>query len=141
VREMTGETSPAAQLGALRALSEKASRADKAEKAAARQAAKTKASEHKSLVEASIRSGKLAPSQRSWAMSVTGETLRGYLKNATPNVKTKSTKVGAKPTEEAAGAAPEITATMAKVARTLGIDPAKVAKHHAELKAKGIVTH
>lgn len=135
VREITGLSSAGEQIGALKALKDGAKRAAKAEKEAGKAARLAR-------VEGAIRAGKLAPAQRDWAMSVDASVLSGYLKNAAPVVRKTPLQ---QPTDIAAAAkvatksTPVVDATILSVAKTMGLDPAKLAEHHAELVKSGVL--
>ncbi len=129
VRELTGSAKPAEQLGALRAMSDNAKRAAKAEKGAA-------AAKRTSKIEAAIREGKLAPAQRAWALGVEAGVLDGYLKTAAPLVKRAATTSA----KEAASNGEELgkpSAAAIAVAATMGMDPKALEAHAVELRKSG----
>lgn len=85
VRTITGQSSPAAQVGALQALHAAAKRESKLTAKVAKLEAAARGAQVGAKVEAAIKAGKLAPSQRAWALA-TGtknpEVLDGYLATA-----------------------------------------------------------
>lgn len=144
VRELAGgSSSPAAQIGALTALRDKAASADKHAKLAAKAKAKAAKSELKSLVDGAIKAGKLPPSQRQWAMSAGLETVRGYLANAGPVAPRtplrQPAEKGANRREQPKPGAPVVDEAIANVARTMQLDPSAVAAHAAELRKAGLI--
>lgn len=132
VRELTGLAAPAAQIGALRAMADNAKRARKAEKVNAKTA-------HVAKVDEAIRAGKLSPSKRAEAIAMSAGELAGYLKLAVPMVR-KSPVAPAKDPKAATSSAPiPVDAAAANVARTMGLDPSKLAEHAAELRKSGVI--
>ena len=85
VRSITGQSSPAAQVGALQALHAEAKRARKLAARVAKLEADGRKTAVAATVDAAIKAGKLSPAQRSWALA-TGEknpeVLDGYLATA-----------------------------------------------------------
>lgn len=141
VREITGETSPAAQVGALVAIAEKAGRSDKAAKEAKVAKAAKEKTEKASIVDKAIRLGKLPKSQRAWAMSQPMASITAYLKNAEPLVSTTKTALREKAEKAAPGATSDapIDEAIANVARTMQMDPKAIAAHAAELRTRGLI--
>lgn len=140
VRDITGASTPGAQLGALHALAEKAASAEKATKRAEKARAETKKQKHAAKVDSAIRSGKLAPAKRAWALSQTTETLDGYLATSegTPIVRTQPTPQG-KVTKSLPST--DLDAAIATVAAACHVDVGAVKKHADELISKGVITH
>ena len=142
VRDMTGESNPAAIMGALEGLKDRAASADKARKAADKAKAEVGKTKLASVVDKAVRMGKLAPAQREWAMGIGLEGVRGYLKTAAPVVK-RSPTAQKKTTKEAAssgnaGDAKIDDATRA-VAKAMQLDATAVANHGAELRKAGVI--
>lgn len=142
VRDLTGETSPAAQVGALTALRDKAARVGKLTAQVAKLKSKHSSTELKSVVESGVRSGKLEPTQRAWAMSQPVASVRAYLKNASPKVartplRQNATKAANRKEQTDPTAA--IDESIANVARTMQMDPAKIAAHAADLRKAGVI--
>lgn len=143
VRELTGESSPAAQIGALHALRDKAATAGKHEAAAKRAAAKSKAAERDALIASAIRTGKLEPARKAWAKTQTIESLRAYLKTGskvapTTPLRQKPTKGPSGKSSTASGEA-AVDEAIANVARTMQMDPTAIAAHAAELRKAGVI--
>jgi ClpP class serine protease len=133
VRSITGQSSPAAQIGALHALATEAKRAGKlAAKLAKVEGERTKAA-HAAKVDAAIKAGKLAPAQRSWALGISGEVLSGYL----ATVGSVAPKAAALPAPKAQG--PELSEADRKVAASLGLTAEAFSKHKAAMAAKGTI--
>lgn len=85
VRTITGQSSPAAQVGALQALHAAAKREAKLAAKVAKLEAAARGAQVGAKVEAAIKAGKLAPSQRAWALATGAknpEVLDGYLATA-----------------------------------------------------------
>lgn len=133
VRSITGQSSPAAQIGALHALANEAKRAGKlAAKLAKVEGERTKAA-HAAKVDAAIKAGKLAPAQRSWALGISGEVLSGYL----ATVGSVAPKAAALPAPKAQGS--ELSEADRKVAASLGLTAEAFSKHKAAMAAKGTI--
>lgn len=133
VRELTGLAAPAAQIGALRAMADNAKRARKAEKTNAKTA-------HIAKVDEAIRASKLSPAKRAEAIAMSAGELAGYLKLAVPMVRKSPVAPAKDPKAAAAGASPvAVDAAAAAVARTMGLDPAKLAEHADELRKSGVI--
>lgn len=139
IREITGETSPGAQLGALRAMSESARGARKAQRQALKAGKAAARTELTSVVDKAIRMGKLTPGQRSWAIGAGIEVVRGYLKNAPAVVQKTGTKPKSMPKGTKSDGNGEITDAIASVAKAMQMDPSAIAAHAAELKQRGII--
>lgn len=134
VRSITGQSSPAAQIGALHALATEAKRAGKlAAKLAKVEGERTKAA-HAAKVDAAIKAGKLAPAQRSWALGISGEVLSGYL----ATVGSVAPKAAALPAPAQAKGS-ELSEADRKVAASLGLTAEAFSKHKAAMAAKGTI--
>lgn len=86
VRSITGQSSPAAQVGALQALAAEAKRGRKLAAKVAKLEADARARDVETRVDAAIKAGKLTPAQRAWAVATgakSPEVLDGYLATAT----------------------------------------------------------
>ncbi len=135
IREITGCTSPGEQIGALHAMRDQAKSARKAKASAAKAAESARASKLTTMVDRAISAGKLAPSQRAWAMSAGLEVVNGYLANAPAAlVRTKPSVPSAK------GAALSTMDPMhAEIAAKCGLDASAVQEHATKLAAAGII--
>lgn len=134
VRSITGQSSPAAQIGALHALATEAKRAGKlAAKLAKVEGERTKAA-HAAKVDAAIKAGKLAPAQRAWALGISGEVLSGYL----ATVGSVAPKAAALPAPAQAKGS-ELSDADRKVAASLGLTAEAFSKHKAAMAAKGTI--
>lgn len=145
VRELTGSASSAEQIGALTALRDRAASADaigKDARKAARIAAKR---ELRTTVDKAISTGRLAPSQREWAMSVGLATVKGYLRAApAPLVKRMPTAHGkvadmTTPTGMPSTGDPAVDAAVAEIAAKCMLDPKAIAEHAKMLKNAGVI--
>lgn len=143
IKELTGESSPAAQIGALHALRDKAAKADELAKANRKATREAKAATLKSTVEGAIRAGKLEPGRRAWAMTQSVESINAYLKGGgviaprTP-LRTKATK-GPNRTEQPAAGEGVIDEAVANVAKAMQMDPAAVQAHANDLRKSGAI--
>jgi ClpP class serine protease len=141
VRDLTGETSPAAQLGALQALSDRAAKADKLAKDNRKAAKVAKETELKALVEQSCADGRLEPARKAWALTQSVESLRAYLKGG--GVVAHRTPIAQKPTkgpsrtEQPAVGEGVVSEAIANVARAMQMDPKAVQAHADELRKAG----
>lgn len=134
VRSITGQTSPAAQVGALQALHAEAKRGRKLAVKVAKLEADARASEVAGKVDAAIKAGKLTPAQRAWALATgakSPEVLDGYLATAT---RVAPSPVAAPPVATADG----LTESEKKIARAMGISEDKFA---AQKTANSARTH
>lgn len=130
VRSLTGQTSPAAQIGALHALALEAKKAKGLAAKLAKVEGDSKRKAHEAKVASAIKAGKLAPAQRSWALSVDGKVLDGFLATASP-------VAPAKPVAAPKAEAPDtLTDADRKVAASLGLSAEAFQKHKAAHAAK-----
>jgi capsid assembly protease len=129
VRTVTGQSSPAAQIGALHALVTEAKKARSLQARIAKLEGASKASAHKARVDGAIKAGKLAPAQRQWAMSVDGKVLDGFLASASP-------VAPAAITPKAPDATTGITAAEKKIAKAMGISEAAYTDQKAAIAAR-----
>jgi ClpP class serine protease len=131
VRSLTGQTSPAAQIGALHALASDAKKAKAMAAKLARVEGDSKRKAHEAKVSAAIKAGKLAPAQRAWALGVDGKVLDGFLATASPVAPAKP--LAAPPKAEAPDT---LTDADRKVAASLGLSAEAFQKHKAAHAAK-----
>lgn len=129
VRTVTGQTSPAAQIGALHALVTEAKKARSLQAKVAKLEGASKASAHKARVEGAIKAGKLAPAQRQWAMSVDGKVLDGFLASASP-------VAPAAITPKSPDATTGITAAEKKIAKAMGISETAYTEQKAAIASR-----
>lgn len=129
VRTVTGQSSPAAQIGALHALVTEAKKARSLQAKVAKLEGAQKAGAHKARVDGAIRAGKLAPAQRQWAMSVDGKVLDGFLASASP-------VAPAAITPKATDANVGLTASEKKIAKAMGISEAVFTEQKAAIASR-----
>lgn len=145
VRELAGgSSSPAEQIGALTALRDKASRADKAERSARKASKAAAKSELKSVVAKAVADGKLEPARRAWAMSAGLDVVKGYLATIKEPVAPRTplrqkTEKGANRKEQTAAGEAVVDQAIANVARTMQMDPKAIAAHADELRKAGVI--
>ncbi len=143
VRRLTGATTLGAQLGALQAMHANAARADKLAAKLARVEAASRKATIASKVTSAIKAGLITPAQRAWAIA-TGtkdETiLDGYLANAKP-VLAAPVRMPAPKVNGVAANADGLTADEARIAKELGVDPAKLAAFKASGGVTPSITH
>lgn len=130
VRSLTGQSSPAAQIGALHALAAEAKKAKTLSARIAKLEGDGKKKAHEAKVAGAIKSGKLAPSQKAWALSVDGKVLDGFLATASP--------VAPKPlpAPKVPEASADLTESDEKVRVALGLSTEAFIKHKAATAAK-----
>lgn len=131
VRSLTGQTSPAAQIGALHALASDAKKAKALAAKLSKVEGDSKRKAHEAKVSAAIKAGKLAPAQRAWALGVDGKVLDGFLATASPVAPAKP--LAAPPKAEAPDT---LTDADRKVAASLGLSAEAFQKHKAAHAAK-----
>lgn len=139
VKELTGESSPAAQIASLMGIADKASSADRVVRSAKASRRKTIKAEKRAVVKDAIKAGKIAPAQKEYWLSQPLKAVKAYLKSAPVSVVRTSaspTKPG-KAVKRKADAA--LDKSIAAVARLCGADPKAVADHAAKLKAAGTI--
>lgn len=130
VRSLTGQTSPAAQIGALHALALEAKKAKGLASKLAKVEGDSKRRAHEAKVAAAIKAGKLAPAQKAWALGVDGKVLDGFLATASP-------VAPAAPVAAPKAEAPDtLTDADRKVAASLGLSAEAFQKHKAAHAAK-----
>ena len=129
VRTVTGQSSPAAQIGALHALVTEAKKARSLQAKIAKLEGAQKAGAHKARVEGAIKAGKLAPAQRQWAMSVDGKVLDGFLASASP-------VAPAVITPKAPDATVGLTASEKKIAKAMGISETAYTEQKAAIASR-----
>jgi ClpP class serine protease len=129
VRTVTGQSSPAAQIGALHALVTEAKKARSLQAKVAKLEGASKASAHKARVDGAIKAGKLAPAQRQWAMGVDGKVLDGFLASASP-------VAPAAITPKAPDATAGITAAEKKIAKAMGISETAYIEQKAAIASR-----
>lgn len=123
VRSITGQSSPAAQVGALQALHAEAKRARKLAARVAKLEGEGRKAEVAAKVDGAIKAGKLTPAQRAWAIAAgekSPEVLDGYLATAQ---RIAPSPVAAAPVQSAG----TLSATEKKIAASLGISEEKFA--------------
>jgi ClpP class serine protease len=130
VRQLTGQSSPAAQIGALHALAAEAKKAKTLGARIAKLEGDGKRKAHEAKVTVAIKAGKLAPAQKAWALSVDGKVLDGFL--ATASGVAPAPLAAPKPAADATA----ITDVDRKVAASLGLSVEALAKHKAASAAK-----
>jgi len=133
VRSITGQSSPAAQVGALQALAAEAKRGRKLAAKVARLEAEGKTRDVEAKVDGAIKAGKLTPAQRAWAVATgvaSPAVLDGYLATAS---RVAPSPVAAPPVATAGG----LTESEKKIARAMGIPEDKFAAQ----KAANVRTH
>ena len=133
VRSITGQSSPAAQVGALQALAAEAKRGRKLAAKVAKLEVEAKAREVEAKVDGAIKAGKLTPAQRSWAVATgvaSPAVLDGYLATAS---RVAPEPVAAPPVATVGG----LTESEKKIARAMGIPEDKFAAQ----KAANVRTH
>lgn len=130
VRSLTGQTSPAAQIGALHALASEAKKAKGLAAKLARVEGDSKRKAHEAKVSAAIKAGKLAPAQKAWALGVDGKVLDGFLATASPVAPAKPLATPPK-----AEAPDTLTDADRKVAASLGLSAEAFSKHKAAIAA------
>lgn len=136
VRSITGQSSPAAQVGALQALAAAAKRESKLAVKVAKLEAGARAAQVGAKVDAAIKAGKLTPSQRAWAIATgakSPEVLDGYLATATrvAPAPTAAPAPVVKPTGEA-----ELNETETAMADAMGVPRANFAAAKAAQTAR-----
>jgi ClpP class serine protease len=129
VRTVTGQTSPAAQIGALHALVTEAKKARSLQARISKLEGASKASAHKARVDGAIKAGKIAPAQRQWAMGVDGKVLDGFLASASP-------VAPAAITPKAPDASVGLTASEKKIAKAMGISEAVFNEQKAAIASR-----
>ena len=134
VRKLTGQSSPAAQIGALHALATEAKRAKSLSAKLAKVEGERAKAAHAAKVDAAIKAGKLAPAQRAWALGISGEVLSGYL----ATVGSVAPKAVAAPAPAQANGS-ELSEADRKVAASLGLTAEAFSKHKAAVAAKGTI--
>lgn len=150
VRTLTGASSVGAQIGALQALADKAARVDVLEK----RIAKLKGAQRKTTVAATvdnaIRAGLLTRAQRKWAIAAgTADMsiLDGYLKTAKPVVARTALRMPAvdktspRAVKDGSPTGGTLTREEEAVAKTLAIDPSKLAAFKANGSKLPTITH
>ena len=133
VRSITGQSSPAAQVGALQALAAEAKRGRKLAAKVSKLEAEAKTREVEAKVDGAIKAGKLTPAQRPWAVATgvaSPAVLDGYLATAS---RVAPEPVSAPPVATAGG----LTESEKKIARAMGIPEDKFAAQ----KAANVRTH
>lgn len=132
VRSITGQSSPAAQVGALQALAAEAKRGRKLASKIAKLEADARAREVEAKVDSAIKTGKLTPSQRAWAVATgakSPEVLDGYLATATRVAPTPA--AAAKPV-----AADDLTDTEKRMASAMGLTEAAFAAQKIAINSR-----
>lgn len=132
VRSITGQSSPAAQVGALQALAAEAKRGRKLASKIAKLEADARAREVEAKVDGAIKAGKLAPSQRAWAVATGTQSpavLDGYL--ATASRVAPAPVAAAKPV-----AADDLTDTEKRMASAMGLTEAAFAAQKIAINSR-----
>lgn len=147
VRELTGKGSPAEQIGALLALRDTAAKVPTLERKVAKAERVSRKATVERVVDKAIKAGKLTPAQRAWAVSTgldSPKVLDGYLASASPVV--ARAPLAAPPVKSPtsrrtvdANGATSPTPSEITVAKAMGLDPAKLAAHRAELVKTGVL--
>lgn len=129
VREVTGANTPTEQIAAIRGMSSKVASLTK----------EVRGLKRANAVDAAIRSGHLAPAERAFALTLTPRQLSAKLATSAPVVRTTPLSVAkdAKPTATVTPATPSAEAVA--VARAMGMDPAALETHRAELVKSGVL--
>jgi ClpP class serine protease len=132
VRSITGQSSPAAQVGALQALAAEAKRGRKLASKIAKLEADARAREVEAKVDSAIKAGKLTPSQRAWAVATGTQSpavLDGYL--ATASRVAPVPAAAAKPV-----AADDLTDTEKRMASAMGLTEAAFAAQKIAINSR-----
>lgn len=132
VRSITGQSSPAAQVGALQALAAEAKRGRKLASKIVKLEADARAREVEAKVDGAIKAGKLAPSQRAWAVATGTQSpavLDGYL--ATASRVAPAPVAAAKPV-----AADDLTDTEKRMASAMGLTEAAFAAQKIAINSR-----
>jgi ClpP class serine protease len=148
VRELTGQTSPGAQIGALTALQQQAATVAEANRAAAKAARVSKKQALIGIVDKAISAGQLAPSQRKWAIGAGLDVVNGYLATAPKALVKRAETRPAKVTTQSPAASvggfestgkADLDASIATVAAACQQDPKAVAEHARQLISRGFI--
>lgn len=143
IAELTGETSPAAQIGALTAMRDRAAKSATLEKANRKATKKAEKMTLRATIDGAVKAGTLEPHRRAWALTQSKESLDAYLKGSEPVVpRTPLAQANTKgPSRTAQPAAGEgvISEAIAHVAHTMQMDPKAVADHAAALAKAGVI--